>query len=81
LCLANYGGDKKAVTKKAVTLGFPSDASELSSKSEVKRFERSKDKGRCFFDAVDLPPVPVSRSKLKETRDALDAFGSAVGAA
>lgn len=37
----------------------------------VSRFERTKDKGRCLFDGVDLPPVPVSRSKLKAVQDAL----------
>ena len=37
----------------------------------VAAFERSKDKGRCTFLASDLPPVPVSRSHLK---DALAAF-------
>ena len=47
----------------------------------VKRFERTKDKGRCHFGGDDTPPVPVSRSKLKETQDALGVLSSAVGAA
>ncbi|WP_300061024.1 MHYT domain-containing protein [uncultured Roseobacter sp.] len=47
---------------------------------KVARFERSKDKGRCLFDAGDLPPVPVSRSKLKTVQDALAAHDGAVRA-
>lgn len=43
----------------------------------VARFERTKDKGRCVFDGADLPPAPVSRSKLKAIQDAL---ASQVGA-
>jgi hypothetical protein len=43
----------------------------------VSRFERTKDKGRCIFGGADLPPVPVSRSKLKVIQDAL---ASQVGA-
>lgn len=69
-------------TKRLLPLGFlQTHRSYLVNPRQVKRFERSKDKGRCFFDAADLPPAPVSRSKLKETRDALEAFGSATGAA
>lgn len=68
-------------TKRLLPLGFlQTHRSYLVNPAQVTRFERSKDKGRCFFDAGDLPPVPVSRSKLKETRDALDAFDSAIGA-
>jgi DNA-binding LytR/AlgR family response regulator len=48
--------------------------------AKVSRFERSKDKGHCIFEAADLPPAPVSRSKLKEIQDALLAQGGAVGA-
>ncbi|MEM8731994.1 MAG: MHYT domain-containing protein [Pseudomonadota bacterium] len=40
--------------------------------TKVARFERSKDKGRCSFGSDAVPPVPVSRSHLK---DALAAFG------
>ena len=40
--------------------------------SKVSRFERAKDKGRCTFAPDALPPVPVSRSHLK---DAQAAFG------
>ena len=69
-------------TKRLLPLGFlQTHRSYLVNPGQVKRFERSKDKGRCFFDAADLPPAPVSRSKLKETRAALDAFGSAIDAA
>ncbi len=35
---------------------------------KVARFERTKDKGRCTFKAENLPPAPVSRSKLKEVQ-------------
>lgn len=38
--------------------------------TKVSRFERAKDKGRCTFEPVNLPPVPVSRSHLKEAQDA-----------
>ncbi|GGE37036.1 MHYT domain-containing protein [Actibacterium pelagium] len=34
--------------------------------NKVARFERSKDKGQCNFGVEGLPPVPVSRSHLKE---------------
>ncbi len=38
----------------------------------VSSFERTKDKGQCFFDEVPaLPKVPVSRSRLTLVRDAL----------
>ncbi|WP_299554891.1 MHYT domain-containing protein [uncultured Tateyamaria sp.] len=49
----------------------------LVNPSRVARFERTKDKGRCIFDGADLPPAPVSRSKLKVIQDAL---ASQVGA-
>ena len=41
--------------------------------ARVSRFERNKDKGRCIFGEADLPPAPVSRSKLKPIQDALAA--------
>lgn len=37
----------------------------------VACFERGKDKGRCTFAADDLPPVPVSRSHLKDAQAVL----------
>lgn len=69
-------------TKRLLPLGFlQTHRSYLVNPSQVKRFERKKDKGRCFFDEADLPPVPVSRSKLKKTQEALDVFDGAAGAA
>jgi NO-binding membrane sensor protein with MHYT domain len=69
-------------TKKLLPLGYlQTHRSYLLNPSEVKRFERKKDKGHCFFDEGNLPPVPVSRSKLKETQDALDVSDGAFGAA
>ena len=52
----------------------------LVNPSRVSRFERSKDKGRCIFAGADLPPAPVSRSKLKVIQDALATQLSAVRA-
>ena len=49
----------------------------LVNPARVSRFERTKDKGRCIFDDGNLPPAPVSRSKLKVIQDAL---ASQVGA-
>jgi len=37
----------------------------------VDHFERNKDNGVCHFAGGVLPPVPVSRSKVKVIRDAL----------
>jgi len=69
-------------TKRLLPSGFlQTHRSYLVNPRHVKRFERSKDKGRCFFDATDLPPAPVSRSKLKETRDALDVIAGAIDVA
>jgi NO-binding membrane sensor protein with MHYT domain len=62
-------------------LGFlQTHRSYLVNPIHVARFERSKDKGRCYFGTPDLPPVPVSRSKLKEIQDALLGRGGAIGA-
>lgn len=36
----------------------------------VAAFERSKDKGRLTFAGSNLPPVPVSRSRLKDAQTA-----------
>lgn len=67
-------------TKRLLPVGFlQTHRSYLVNPLKVSRFERSKDKGRCVFEADDLPPVPVSRSKLKEIQDALQAQTGAVG--
>lgn len=66
-------------TKRLLPAGFlQTHRSYLVNPDHVSRFERSKDKGRCVFDGADLPPAPVSRSKLKAIQDAL---ASQVGAA
>ncbi len=52
----------------------------LVNPARVSRFERTKDKGRCIFGGADLPPVPVSRSKLKAIQDALASQVSAIRA-
>jgi NO-binding membrane sensor protein with MHYT domain len=65
-------------TKRLVPLGFlQTHRSYLVNPERVSRFERSKDKGRCVFLAPNLPPAPVSRSKLKTIQDTL---ASQVGA-
>lgn len=44
----------------------------LLNPKHVSRFERHKDNGTCYFDAVDaLTKVPVSRSRLTDIREAL----------
>ncbi len=59
-------------TKRLLPTGFlQTHRSYLVNPDRVARFERTKDKGRCVFDGVDLPPAPVSRSKLKSIQDAL----------
>ncbi len=64
--------------KRLVPVGFlQTHRSYLVNPSRVSRFERTKDKGRCLFDGANLPPAPVSRSKLKVIQDAL---ASQVGA-
>lgn len=40
---------------------------------KVARFERGKDKGACAFASEAIPPVPVSRSRLKDVQAALSA--------
>lgn len=68
-------------TKRMVPAGFlQTHRSYLVNPSKVSRFERDKDKGRCIFLADDLPPAPVSRSKLKVIQDALRIQSGAVGA-
>ena len=39
--------------------------------AKVVSFERDKDKGRCTFGNEGLPPVPVSRSHLRDVQAAL----------
>lgn len=65
-------------TKRLITVGFmQTHRSYLVNPDRVVRFERTKDKGRCIFGGADLPPAPVSRSKLKIIQNAL---ASQVGA-
>ncbi|MCV3273684.1 MHYT domain-containing protein [Roseobacter sinensis] len=65
-------------SKRLRPVGFlQTHRSYLVNPNHVARFERSKDKGRCIFQGEDLPPAPVSRSKLKTIQDAL---GAQVGA-
>ena len=52
----------------------------LVNSNKVLRFERAKDKGRCVFQKPDLPPAPVSRSKLKSIQDVLCPERGAIGA-
>jgi NO-binding membrane sensor protein with MHYT domain len=59
-------------TKRLLPAGFlQTHRSYLVNPAKVSRFERTKDKGRCIFEAEELPPAPVSRSKLKAIQDAL----------
>lgn len=68
-------------TKRLVTVGFmQTHRSYLVNPDRVVRFERTKDKGRCIFEGADLPPAPVSRSKLRVIQDALASQVSAVRA-
>lgn len=68
-------------SKRLLPTGFlQTHRSYLVNPARVSRFERTKDKGRCIFDGADLPPAPVSRSKLKAIQDALAAQASAVRA-
>lgn len=60
-------------TKRLTAVGFIKiHRSYVVNPDKVTRFERTKDKGRCSFEASCLPDVPVSRSHLK---DAQLAFG------
>lgn len=68
-------------SKRLLPLGFlQTHRSYLVNPSRVSKFERSKEKGRCLFDGENLPPAPVSRSKLKMVQDALTAQAGAVRA-
>ena len=68
-------------TKRLVPTGFlQTHRSYLVNPHKVSRFERLKDKGRCIFAMDDLPPAPVSRSKLNLIQDALSAQPGAIHA-
>ncbi|MEJ6392592.1 MHYT domain-containing protein [Gymnodinialimonas sp. 2305UL16-5] len=68
-------------TKRLLPAGFlQTHRSYLVNPRHVARFERTKDKGRCIFEGKDLPPAPVSRSKLKAIQDALASQVGAIGA-
>ena len=59
-------------TKRLVPNGFLKvHRSYLINPQKVTRFERDKDKGQCTFESDRVPPVPVSRSHLKDTQAAL----------
>lgn len=69
-------------SKRLLPEGFlQTHRSYLVNPQRVSSFERSKDKGRCVFSGTELPPVPVSRSKLKAVQEALAAQVSATHAA
>ncbi|MGD1881065.1 MAG: MHYT domain-containing protein [Paracoccaceae bacterium] len=69
-------------TKRLLPAGFlQTHRSYLVNPRQVSRFERTKDKGRCTFKVADLPPVPVSRSKLKDIQHVLSSEPGATGAA
>lgn len=69
-------------TKRLLAAGFvQTHRSYLVNPEKVARFERTKDKGRCTFSEPDLPPVPVSRSKLKDIQSILSTHLGATGAA
>ena len=59
-------------TKRLLQGGFVKvHRSYLVNPAKVAQFERGKDKGRIRFGVEGVPPVPVSRSHLKDTIDAL----------
>ena len=69
-------------TKRLLAAGFvQTHRSYLVNPKKVARFERTKDKGRCTFTEPELPPVPVSRSKLKDIQSLLSGYLGATGAA
>lgn len=69
-------------TKRLLKAGFvQTHRSYLVNLDKVARFERTKDKGRCTFLDEALPPVPVSRSKLKDVQSILSGQTGATGAA
>ncbi|MCC1494164.1 MHYT domain-containing protein [Cognatishimia sp. F0-27] len=68
-------------SKRLVPAGFlQTHRSYLVNPARVLRFERTKDKGRCIFTAPDLPPAPVSRSKLNAIKQALAGATGAIRA-
>lgn len=68
-------------TNRLLVAGFvQTHRSYLVNPEKVARFERSKDKGRCTFVEAGLPPVPVSRSKLKDIQSVLSGDAGATGA-
>ncbi len=68
-------------SERLLPMGFlQTHRSYMVNPARVSRFERTKDKGRCLFDGGDLPPAPVSRSKLKVVQDVLASQGGAIGA-
>lgn len=69
-------------TRRLLKAGFvQTHRSYLVNPEKVARFERTKDKGRCTFSQDSLPPVPVSRSKLKDIQTILSGQSGATGAA
>lgn len=67
--------------KRLLPLGFlQTHRSYLVNPRRVSKFERTKEKGQCLFDGENLPPAPVSRSKLKVIQDALASQAGAVRA-
>ena len=69
-------------SKRLIASGFmQTHRSYLVNPEKVARFERTKDKGRCTFTDEALPPVPVSRSKLKDIQSLLSGRAGATGAA
>jgi len=52
----------------------------LVNPSKIARFERGKDKGSILFAPDLLPPVPVSRSKVKDVQELIVAQVSAIRA-
>ena len=84
-----YTGDERLfcawpvteASKRLLPLGFlQTHRSYLVNPKRVTRFERTKDNGRCIFGGADLPPAPVSRSKLKVIQDALASQPGAIRA-
>lgn len=68
-------------SKRLLPIGFlQTHRSYLVNPGRVARFERTKDNGRCVFHGADMPPAPVSRSKMKVIQDALASQGHAVRA-
>lgn len=60
----------KAATKLLPAGYMQVHRSYLVNPSMVTTFERTKDKGRLTFSGSNLPPVPVSRSRLKDAQTA-----------